>query len=94
MLQQLVSVDGDCPSYGLRPHPECLQQPQLFAVDERLIRHQRAVKGALLVVAPNLGGDGLGISDCYRVTPEAQAIDEVIRPINPPTYLEAAVVVA
>jgi len=59
-----------------------------------LIRHQAAVKHSLLVVAPNLGGDGVGFGDCHWVTPATQAVDEGILSINPHPDLEAAVVVA
>jgi hypothetical protein len=75
-------------------NPQRLQQPHLFAAYEGLIRHQAAVKGALAVVAPDLGGDGVGIGDSHRVTPTPQAVDEGILPINPHPHLQAAVVVS
>jgi len=41
-----------------------------------------------------LGGDGVGFSDCHRVTPATQAVDKRILPINPDPHLKAAVVVS
>jgi len=93
-LQQPVGVDGSSLALGLCPHPQRLQQPHLLPVDERLIRHQGAVKGALAVIAPDLGGDGVGFSDRHGVTPATQAVDEGITPINPHPHLQAAVVVS
>ena len=59
-----------------------------------LIRHQGAVKAALLVITPNLGADGVGFSHCHWVAPASQAIDKGILAINPHPHLERAVVVA
>jgi len=59
-----------------------------------LIRHQGAVKGTLLVVALDLGGDGVGFCNRHRVNPATQAVDEGILPINPHPHLQAAVVIA
>ena len=87
-------MNGSSLAFGLCPDPQRLQQPHLLAFDEGLIRHQAAVKHSLLVVAPDLGGDGVGFSDCHRVTPATQAVDEGITPVNPHPDLEAAVVVA
>ena len=93
-LQQLVGVNGSSLALGLCPNPQRLQQPNLLAIHQRLICHQAAVKGPLLVVAPNLGGDGVGFSHCHRVIPATQAVDKRIPAINPQPHLEAAVVVA
>ena len=81
-------------AFGLCPHPQCLQQTHLLATYQRLICHQAAVKAALLVVAPNLGADGVGFSNCHWVAPASQAIDKRILAINPHPHLESAVVVA
>jgi len=48
----------------------------------------------LLVVTPDLGGDGVGFGDCHWVTPATQAVDEGILPVYPHPDLQAAVVVA
>ncbi len=55
---------------------QCLHQAHLLAADERLKCHQAAVKGPLLIVAPNLGGDGVGFSNRHRVISAAHAIDK------------------
>ena len=81
-------------AFGLCPHPQRLQQTHLLATYQRLICHQAAVKAALLVVAPNLGADGVGFSNCHWVAPASQAIDKRILAINPHPHLESAVVVA
>jgi len=39
-------------------------------------------------------GDSVSFSDCYRVTPATQAVDEGILPLNPHPHLQAAVVVS
>jgi len=70
------------------------KQTHLLAAYEGLIRHQAAVKAALAVVAPDLGGDGVCLCHGYRVTPATQAVDKRISPINPHTHLETAVVVS
>ena len=58
------------------------------------IGHQAATKHALLVIAPDLGSDGVGLCHRYRVTPTPQAVDKGILPINPHLHLQAAVVVS
>jgi hypothetical protein len=93
-LQQPVGVNGSSLAFGLCPNPQRFQQPHFLAAYEGLIRHQAAVKSALAVIAPDLGGDGVGFSDCHRVTPTPQAVDKRITPINPHPHLQAAVVVA
>jgi len=87
-------VDSGSLALLLCPCLHSFQQPHLLAVDEGLIRHQGAVKSALLVVAPDLGGDGVCLCHCHRVTPTTQAVDEGILPINPHPHLQAAVVVS
>ena len=72
-LQHLVAILGSSLAFGLCPDPQCLQQPHLLAADERLVCHQAAVKGALLVVAANLGRDGVCPCHCHRVAPTRQA---------------------
>jgi len=93
-LQQLVGVDGCRLTLALCPCLERLQQPHLLAVDEWLIRHQAAVKGALLKIAPNLGANGLCPCHCHWVIPATQTVDEGILPVNPHPHLQAAVLVA
>jgi hypothetical protein len=59
-----------------------------------LICHQAAVKSALAVVSPDLGGDGVGFCHSYWVTPATQAVDEGTTPIIHTRHLKAAVVVS
>ena len=59
-----------------------------------LLCHHIVIKSALLVVDPYLGGDGVDVCDCHRVTTATQAVDEGILPINPHPHLQAAIVVS
>ena len=86
-------MDSSCLALGLRPYPQRLKQPHLLTIDEGLVRHQGAVKAPLLVVAPDMGCDGVGFGDCYRIIPATQAVDEGILSVNTDPDLETAVVI-
>ena len=68
-LQQSVGMDRRSLSLLLGFCFESFQQAYLLANHQRLICHQAAVEAALLVVAPYLGGDGVGFNDRHRITP-------------------------
>ena len=92
-LQQPIGMDGSCLTLLLCPDPKYLQQTHLLALHKRLVRDQGAIKGPLLVVAPDLGTDRLCPGNCNRITPATQAVDKRIPSINPHPHLEASVVV-
>ena len=79
---------------GAKAHQKEVGGLKRPADDEGLIRHQPAVKATLVVVAPELGGDGVCFGDRHRVTSVTQTVDEGIPPVNTQPEREAAVVVA
>ena len=73
---------------------EGIQQPHLLIFDCWLVGEKGSIQYPLLVVTPDLSGDGgcFGVGD--GVIPPADAIDEMVSPINTKTHLHHAVVVA
>lgn len=71
-------MDGSCLTLVLCPDPQCLQQTDLLALHKRLVCHQGAIKGPLLVVTPDLSIDRLCSVNSDRVTPATQAVDKRI----------------